>query len=108
MTVYECFILYRTRWVRRLFAKTLIQMVIERCKKMPPQECITLLHALLLTSRNPAFSKLLLTLLGSFPEEALERHGVVRTYFVRQSLKSSSVKEGISACQTALELCFEA
>lgn len=108
MTIYECFILYRVRWIRKVFGKQLILMIVRRCKKMPPEACLTLLHALLMTSHNPEFSQLLLTLLLSFPEEVLERDAMLKVCFARQSLKSSSVREGISICQAALNLSFGA
>ena len=70
------------------------------------QQALSVLFSYLIRSRNPPFTKFLVGLLLSYPDDCLNQHEQFLVLFSPSGLKGRTVKENLQTCEAAIGLLF--
>lgn len=83
-----------------------IMLLLIKSLRVAPLVGIPLVIAAIINSRNVAYTRLLLSVLVSLPEEILEEHEHLRVVFCHGPFADMPVKQVIKQYRTVLYTCF--
>src|SRR5687768_6394077 len=97
-------LLLRVPYLRHRFSRAITASILRRVE-VAPDLTLTELICDLVESRSAVFSYELLNILALVPSSLAETSFIMRTHFVKERLRSSTVHEGICTCRSVLADC---